>query len=224
MSEGGGRGLVLQRDNFPLAWREGSTGVPEGGSRMLILQRDNFPLAWLEGSTGVSDEGSQVLVQQQDNRQLAWREGSTGVSEEGSRMLELQRDNFPLAWLEGSTGVSDEGSQVLVLFFFFFSTREHYKEWETLETGTKYEARRRETKNPRVEGSNQRPKQCGQPNKSPEGAGLRRPLPQTPPPHCKRGVWVAKKKELKRPPPNPTQLTQKRLTRSPTLRKPKEGK
>ena len=38
------------------------------------------------------------------------------------------------------------------------------------------------TKNPRVKGSNQRPKQCGQPNKSPVGAGLRRPLPQTPPP------------------------------------------
>ena len=40
-------------------------------------------------------------------------------------------------------------------------------------------------KNPRVEGSNQRPKQCGQPNESPDGAGQRRPLPQTPP--AKRG-------------------------------------
>ena len=53
VSEGDSRVLVLQRDNFPLAWREGSTGVPEGGSRVLLLQRDNFPLAWREGSTGV---------------------------------------------------------------------------------------------------------------------------------------------------------------------------
>ena len=45
MSEGDSRVLVLQRDNFPLAWLEGSTGMTEGGSRrVLVLLRMEFSL------------------------------------------------------------------------------------------------------------------------------------------------------------------------------------
>ena len=57
---------------------------------------------------------------------------------------------------EQREGAGEEAQAALVareravLGFFFFSSREHYKEWETLETGTKYDVRSRETKIPRV--------------------------------------------------------------------------
>ena len=39
-----------------------SLGVSDGDNRVLGLQRDNKPLAWQEGSTGVSERGSRVLM------------------------------------------------------------------------------------------------------------------------------------------------------------------
>ena len=48
---------------------------------------------------------------------------------------------------EQREGAGEEAQAALVareravLGFFFFSSREHYKEWETLETGTKYDVR-----------------------------------------------------------------------------------